>query len=104
MWPLGSKETLPAERITEIKHKSKSVRKAYLSCIKCNGGQPEPCRGLEVMLLESYAKQCCPDTASSFQQCYNAAFTQEQDPAVCEPHVTAMQKCLKKKGIGYPLD
>ena len=104
MWFWGRSEALPDEAVRDIQKKCAPVRRAYASCLKSNQDRPEPCRGLEVRLLESYAKHCCPEDAAKFRDCYEAVFAGEvQDMSVCEPHIAAMKKCLKRKGLGYPL-
>ena len=100
-WPRG--QTLSDEQIKEVKRKATSVRRAYSSCLKCNSSRPEACRGLEVRLLESYAQHCCQEQADAFRACYSSVFETDQDPAVCEPYIKAMQKCLKRKGLVHPL-
>lgn len=103
MWPWSSRQALPPEAIKDIKKKAAPVRRAYSSCLKSNGGSNEPCRGLEVRLLETYSLHCCPDEVARFRECYTAIYESEEDPSTCDKHIKAMQQCLAKKGFAYPL-
>ena len=104
MWFWRREQPLPPEEVREIKRKATTVSRAYKSCLKSNGGDNEPCKGLEIRLLETYSLQCCREEAARFQECYTTLYdSDEQDASVCDQHVEAMRKCLKKKGLGYPL-
>lgn len=94
-----NRDTLPQADVEKLKKKAASLRRAYSSCLKSNDGIVEPCRGLEIRLVEEYAAQCCQQEAAAFRECYTAIFEKDQSPAECDPYIKAMRSCLKRKGL-----
>jgi hypothetical protein len=96
------------EELDRLATACKTTLSAYNSCMVVNSEKSFSCANLELGVLACLAGKTCPKEHEKFDRCCKAAHSSAtiegrmrvyDEKAKCDEEVSAMRKCLKRRGV-----